>query len=235
MLLTRPRCSDEWMSVIDFLEFDWGWLVVPGACIGDARISLLLLKTLVPLGVMFILLIGGWLYDLGRHWWRREAVLRPFRGLLDALPLILFVSFSVCPTVSKSIFQAWSCDEFIEDSEEGTSRQYLRNDLRVRCSDAYHTDETHSSYTRAATFLVFLWPVALPLIYIRLLLACRKDIIPNHTTALVSASAFLHREYSSGFFWWEPMFLLQRLVLVGFIQMIPGRHVIALNAFPLVM
>lgn len=194
--------SDEWMSVIDVLQFDWAGVVVPGACIGDAHITLTLLKSLVPLGGMFILLIGGWLYDLAMLKWRREPVIKPFRGLLKTLPLVLFVSFSLCPTVSTSIFQAWSCDTFVEHSREGTSRQYLRNDLSVRCSDAFYTDETHSAFTSAATFLVFLWPVALPLIYIKLLLACHKDILTNHTTGLVSATAFLHREYSTGYFWW---------------------------------
>ena len=194
--------SDEWMSVIDVLQFDWAGVVVPGACIGDAHITLTLLKALVPLGGMFILLIGGWLYDLAMLKWRREPVIKPFRGLLKTLPLVLFVSFSLCPTVSTSIFQAWSCDTFVEHSREGTSRQYLRNDLSVRCSDAFYTDETHSTFTSAATFLVFLWPVALPLIYIKLLLTCHKDILTNRTTGLVSATAFLHREYSTGYFWW---------------------------------
>jgi predicted outer membrane repeat protein len=223
--ITLPDVYYEWMSVIDFLQFDWAGLVVPGACIGDAHTSLLLLKSLVPLAVMLILLVGGWLYDLVRLKWRGEPVLHPFRGLLKTLPLVLFVSFSFCPTVSTSIFQAWSCDEFVDDSEKGTSRQYLRDGLSVRCTDAFYKDETHSRLTFTATFLVSLWPVAFPLIYIKLLLSCRKDIITNHTTALVSATSFLHREYSTPYFWWETIFLIQRLVLVGFIQMIPERSV----------
>ena len=62
-----PEEYYEWMSAVSFLELDWSGLVVPGACLDGGYLSRLLLRGLMPLGLMLLLLLLGWLVDVARH------------------------------------------------------------------------------------------------------------------------------------------------------------------------
>lgn len=62
---------------------------------------------------------------------------------------------------------------------------------------------------------------AMPLFFVAVLVPCAKHIRQRHTTRLVRATAFLHREYEAALFWWEVLYLMQRLAIVGFVQYIP--------------
>ena len=219
-----PEDYYKWMSAIDFLRLDWSNLVVPGACLKGGYLSRLLLKGITPLAAMLLVLLCGWAYDVLSLRRAGKPLLHPFRGLLKTLPLVLFGSFSLCASVSTSIFAAWSCEEYADDSAAGTVTAYLREDLSMRCSKGEYTSETHDRITTAAGMLVAVWPIAMPLTYMAVLLPCRKDILQKHSTALMRATAFLHREYEVDYFWWEPVSLLQRLCIVGFFQMVPEEY-----------
>ena len=60
----------------------------------------------------------------------------------------------------------------------------------------------------------------MPLLYLGLLIAGYKTLKNRSTTPLTRATAFLHREYTSDTVWWEPFFLVQRLTIVGFVQLV---------------
>ena len=214
----------RWMSVFDWVQLDWLNTIVPGACLEGGYLSRLLLKGLTPLAGMLLILLGGWAYDVLWHVRAGKPLLHPFRGLLKTLPLVLFISFSLCASVSASIFAAWSCEEYVDDSAAGTVRAYLREDPSIRCSIGSFKDDTHTKITTAAILLVLIWPVAMPLVYLGLLLPCRKKIMQQKSTAAVRAIAFLHREYEPWAFWWEPIFLLQRMCIVGYFQVIPEEY-----------
>ena len=47
------------------------------------------------------------------------------------------------------------------------------------------------------------------------LLQARKAIQQRRPTALSNATKFLHKEYESAFFWWEPVEMARRLLLTG--------------------
>ena len=215
----------EWMQVVDWLELDWTALVVPGSCLGGGYLTRFLLKGLVPLGAMGVLLLAGVLFDASRaravpaSGGARTGPPPLWQGLLKTLPLVLFLSFFLCASVSTSIFAAWSCVEFADDSSAGTRRYFLREDLSTECYGAEHDRIRASGHV-----LMVVWPIAMPLLYLLLLLPCRHAIWQKRPTSLVRATAFLHREYLPACFWWEPVFLLQRLCISGFLQLIPDSH-----------
>ena len=71
--------------------------------------------------------------------------------------------------------------------------------------------------------------VELSLLYVAVLLPCRRDIFEGRATPLMRSTSFLHREYERGYFWWEPIFLMQRLTISGWLQLIddPFQRILA--------
>ena len=49
-------------------------------------------------------------------------------------------------------------------------------------------------------------------------------MLQKRSTRLVRATAILHKEYHAAYFFWEPIFLLQRLLISGFLQWIPSEY-----------
>ena len=83
----------------------------------------------------------------------------------------------------------------------------MRHELSQRCSrsaDGF-IDEEYDRIETAAIMLVLIWPVAMPLVYLAVLIPARSDILQKKSTPLARATAFLHREYEVAYFWWEPV------------------------------
>ena len=151
----------------------------------------------------------------------RSPLIRP---LIDALflgvPFYLLVSFVLCPTVSKSIFGTWDCTEYKLDGATGEVRTFLNADPQIVCSGNDHPEE-YDEIKNIAYVLLLLWPIGVPLIYLLVLFPSRASLRQGKQTRLVRATAFLHREYKPTFFWWEIVSLTQRLVLSGWVLLIP--------------
>ena len=90
---------------------------------------------------------------------------------------------------------------------------YMRKDVRIEC----YTD-AHQEMITVAWALVAFWPIGMPLIFLVLLFAARSAIVQKRNTALNRATAFLHQEYRRSRFWWEPVFMVERLIVAGFLQ-----------------
>ena len=145
-------------------------------------------------------------------------------ALLVALPFDLLVSFVLCPTVSKGIFSSFNCVEFDLGGED--TRTFLAEDLLIVCTartlggdGAYPAD--YAEIRSIAGAFVILWPIGMPLLYLLTLLPLRKDLKQRRKTPLVKATAFLHKEYTPAYYWWEVLSLSQRLILTGFVLLIP--------------
>ena len=150
-----------------------------------------------------------------RMWFKRRLL----KDWHNALPMLLFVIFCVTPTTSTNILAAWSCETFQVDGrvDPPSHVQYLRRDLSVLCEDS---DTEYSSIVSLATVFVVLWPIGAPLLFLALLLSCRPALLRGQSTRHVRSTAVLHREFHKEYWWWELVFTLQRLVIVGFIQWI---------------
>jgi hypothetical protein len=99
----------------------------------------------------------------------------------------------------------------MSDSETGARREFLREDMSVECS----TDE-HDQIKQIAYVFFAIWPLGVPLLYLLMLLPCRDALISSRSTPLTRATSFLHDEYVAQYFWWEALFVLQRLTVTGF-------------------
>ena len=143
--------------------------------------------------------------------------------LYDLVPLILLVLFSFCATVSKGVFSSWDCVQFeVSHEAEARPRYFLRSDMSIECRNGdpdFYSPEYQEIET-TAWFLLIVWPVLMPIFFISSLIPIRKDLMQRRNTRLVRATAFLHKEYEPAFFWWEPFNVFQRLVMIGFVQLI---------------
>ena len=79
------------------------------------------------------------------------------------------------------------------DDITGQSRSFLRSDYAVECEG-----DEYDALRDLATGYVFLWPVGVPVLFMVLLVASRKQ---TSTEALSRAMGFLHDEYR--LFYWE--------------------------------
>ena len=142
---------------------------------------------------------------------------------LKMAPAVLFASNFLCPGVSTEIFSAWSCLDFVvnSDTEPPLTQSFMRDDLTVQCTATMTSGEEHDRIKRFATVFVLAWPVFWPVCYFLLLLMCRSAIRTGKHTKLMLATSFLHQEYVANCYLWEPLLLLQRLALTGFVRLLP--------------
>jgi hypothetical protein len=121
-----------------------------------------------------------------------------YRSVLSGIPTFILVTFCVLPSVSRSIFETWSCESFGNDDSSGGTTAYMRTDLSVECGG-----EEHSRLASLSWALFVLWPVLMPLSYLGLLYYCRESIQRHKPSYLSSSIRFLYREYREQWYWWE--------------------------------
>ena len=139
-------------------------------------------------------------------------------ALLEAVPFALLISFALVTTVSKGIFDTWDCIEYKLDDTK--VRTFLNADLQITCSGSDYPEEYDEIKYIAYIFLA-LWPIGMPLIFYFVLFPIRAALRQRQQTRWVLATEFLHKDYKPAYFWWEVVTLLQRLVLSGFVLLIP--------------
>ena len=89
--------------------------------------------------------------------WSRRSLLS---GSLQAMPLALLLSFGFCPSVTMSIFQSFLCVEYQYDGRDAhnmVTYQYLREDLRVRCSHGSFSNSEYDAIGSIAYVLIAIW------------------------------------------------------------------------------
>jgi len=140
-------------------------------------------------------------------------------SLLKTLPAVLFIAFVLVSGTSSSIFAVWSCETFQLDSiaNPPTEMAFLSDDMSIICD--YSNDE-YSHVRFLAYFFIAVWPVGVPLVFFLVLLRSRRAILQGRTTRLALSTSFLHGDYNRHW-WWEVLLILQRLLVVGFVQWIP--------------
>ena len=92
----------------------------------------------------------------------------------------------------------------------------MRQDASLECGK-----EEHEGITEIAIGFIVLWPAGSLVLFTSLLAACYKPLQAKTPNALTRATAFLHREYEKTWYWWEAVELARKLVLTGFVLLIP--------------
>jgi hypothetical protein len=209
---------DQWHNWLNVLKFEWSDVVVPGSCLVGGLKLRILLRGLAPLILLLFPLAISIVMCMISHCRAQIAdrtktlVGEGFKdAVLRALPYVIVISFCLNQSVSAGIFSAWDCVEFMQDSATGAMRQFLREEPSIECE----TDE-HWEIKRVAYVFFAMWPVGVPILYFLMLWPCREALVNGRTTPLTRATSFLHKEYSGQYFWWESLFVLQRVMVTGF-------------------
>ena len=93
---------------------------------------------------------------------------------------------------------------------------YLRRDPSIEC----FTDKHQPTIDRAIIF-AGVWVGGSLILYSSLLAACYTPLRAKVSSPLTRATAFLHQEYTTTFFWWEALELARKLILNGIVLLIP--------------
>ena len=99
---------------------------------------------------MLTLVVGSCGLEVARARWIKGSQ-RSLRDvwsehMLDTMPLVLILTFTLVPSISTRIFKTFLCDrfEFSDDPQgQGTFRLYLHDDLSVRCDDSLSYQVPH--------------------------------------------------------------------------------------------
>ncbi|EOD36171.1 hypothetical protein EMIHUDRAFT_226764 [Emiliania huxleyi CCMP1516] len=230
------RLPEEYTGWTDRLanamSIDWSGVFLPEQCLGYGM--RLLAIALSPVALIALLMGTG--IALRLHYWRaapppreRSWFAEAALGLLDLTPAGLVLVFCFVPSISASIFRSWSCQApsrlmtaaytVSPPNEPLEQVSYMRQDASIECGT-----EDHESITDVAIGLIVLWPVGSLVLFTSLLAACYKPLQAKTPNALTRATAFLHREYETTYFWWEAVELARKLVLTGFVLLIPEEN-----------
>ena len=95
----------------------------------------------------------------------------------------------------------------------------MRQDASVECGS-----DDHGPIKNLAIGFIVLWPAGSLVLFTSLLAACYKPLQAKSPNALTRATAFLHREYEQTWYWWEAVELARKLVLTGFVLLIPEKN-----------
>ncbi len=226
--VAMPMQYLQWMRSLNWLSFDWLSVHVDAACIGGFR-ARLLLDAIRPMTALGLLIVGAALCSILHSRCRLapaerdggEAHASPIEaakaGMLRVLPLTLAILFALVPTIASRIFSTFSCAVFGYDDALGTTRAFLAADYSIECfSDEY------VSLRFLSGWLMLLWPIGVPALFAWLLYVARqtckaRDILPR-------AIRFLHDEYKDSHRYWELFELGRKLMLNGFVFLIPLEH-----------
>ena len=204
-----PPVYYEWIRPFMLvLNLDWSKWVIPGVCLTSSIAERMAVIALTPIVLMLLEVIIGVLIQIIRGT-RASFSLKTY--IINTLPVVLLTAFCFVISVSSTVFDAWECVEFEFDSASGTKRSFLLPDLSIEC----WTDE-HRAITNVAWIFVAVWPIGVPVFYTLVLLTTSRAIREKRNTHLSRATAILHQEYEPAYWFWEPVFLLQRLLICGF-------------------
>ena len=65
------------------------------------------------------------------------------------------------------------------------------------------------------------WPACVPILFLALQLRAHRAIAMHRPTSLSRATSFLWSEYEDAYYLWEPLEMLRKLTLVGYVLLIP--------------
>ena len=136
--VTLPPPYDSIWDAFNNFEINFISVSAPVECFGDFG-TRLLIYGLVPLVLMATVVVGCVAWSLTTRA-RENGDLRSgmgdaaMEGLLRALPMALFISFLLVPTVSKKIFSAFDCVPYDFDGGE-ESKSFLREDHSMLCHE----------------------------------------------------------------------------------------------------
>ena len=137
---------------------------------------------------------------------------------VTAVYISLLVIFICLTSVSRAIFSTWVCEQY--EVSPGKMISFLVKDLSVECYS-----EKHYTTVAVALAMLLLWPVGMLALFGGVLFYNRKDLRagePRNTCA--KAASFLTSGYRNEYFYWETVELGRRLLVSGWVLLIPTQE-----------
>ena len=220
-LVAFPKEVRDVLSAFELLSLNLFELGLPLECMGLGKFLYRLVFMLVAplLLVACTPLLAAWLL-------REDGGVDCGGGalLLRALPIALKLLYFVFPLVSAVAVQAFDCEGF-DNGED-----WLRADFSLFCGSEHSRGgpwEPSDEYERVrmvAGLGLLLYPIGVPLLFLMLLLTCRKQLSRRApSTPLSTSLGFLCAEYRKRFFVWEVFESAKKLFFISFIRLLqPG-------------
>lgn len=201
--VTFPGIYQRFLDGVNFLNFDFSWMLSVGCVVNIDTHVRLLIFTLTPIAVMSLL---GATYAIGVK--RSDGSADAIRHILHKhISMALFVTVLVYSSVSSTVFQMFSCD----DLEDGNT--YLRVDYRIHCDSP-----KHRALQIYSGFMIFLYPLGIPAIY-GVLLYRTRHLLQTETSRAHSVRAQWTSElwspYRPSRFYYEVIECGRRIMLTG--------------------
>ena len=219
--VSLPPWYERLTSVFHVFNLNWlDVLRVPLTCIGsfETRIGVVAALPWMLVAAAMLLSIAS---AVSRDGSTGRSLPRAMgEGVADVLPLGLVVCSLALPHVSSRIFGAFSCDQF--EASPGAYVAYLYADYAEACEGAAYKRTKSVAYG-----LIMLWPVGVPAAFGVLLWRIQRAVLRQQPTALSAATAFLHREYRRDVYWWELVDVGRKLILTGFLLLVPPSFALA--------
>ncbi|CAN0437324.1 unnamed protein product [Ectocarpus sp. 12 AP-2014] len=207
--ITHPGAYQDFLAVIDLINFDLGSLLAAGCLWTDIDFhDRLVVSTLGPLVVIGFLAMT-YAIAVRRNGAPGDTamVAKIFHRHLTALLLLTFLVYS---SVSSMVFQTFAC-ETLDDGIE-----YLRADYRIHCTDA-----KHKIFEAYAGIMILVYPVGIPLLYAYLLFQ-RRDVLAHVGADKTRAQSIsgLWEPYTPERFYYELVECGRRVMLTGVVVFI---------------
>jgi len=121
--------------------------------------------------------------------------------------LILFTLFLIYPAVSNRVLSYFDCTNV-----EG--KHYLTTDFRIECGVG-----DWNKFLAYDVIMILLYPLGVPLAFFVLLWTNRNRL---RSTGVTLALGFLYEAYRPGFWWFELVDMLHKLILTAILILIPS-------------
>lgn len=205
-----PESYERFLAIVSLSNFDLSRFLAAGCLVSTDFYDRLLTSTMGPIAVLVVLTctcaVATWRNrDLGGE--SRAGVLQKHASIA------LLVAFLVYGGVSSTVFGTFAC----EDLDDGGS--YLRADYRIRCD----TDK-HRLFQSYAVFMIFLYPVGIPVLFAGLLFYHRGPLADRSSgrddNPIIKPFADLWQPYRPEMYMFELLEYLRRILLSGIVVFI---------------
>ncbi|CAM9273146.1 unnamed protein product [Ectocarpus sp. 4 AP-2014] len=204
-----PGVYEDFLNAVDVVNFDLGSVFAAACLVSDVDFhARLLVSTIGPLVVAGSLAITYRIAVRKHSASDGAAAIETIRH--KHVTGFLFLTFLVYSSVSSMVFQTFAC-ETLDDGIE-----YLRADYRIHCTDA-----KHKAFEVYAGFMIFLYPVGIPLLY-AVMLFQRRDVLADACADKTVAQpiAGLWESYKPERFYYEVVECGRRILLTGVVVFI---------------
>ena len=207
--VTFPSVYQTLLDGVDFLNFDFTWVLSAGCFLEIDFHDRLLWTTITPVVVMG-LLGGTYAFAIHRNRGAPETALRNIRKRHRSMALL--VTFLVYSSVSSVVFQTFAC----EGLDDGKS--YLRADFTIVCDSP-----KHKAFQIYAGLMVMIYPIGIPALYAVLLFSNHhvlRDEQGRGESAVASLTSDLWKPYKPHRFYYEVIECSRRILLAGVVVFI---------------